>query len=597
MRVVKPSGDFLVPVISSGHEAHAKVSELAKAAGLAQLVTDGAGSISMLGGFNELAANSLCIIGDSISAQMHDVPTSFGADNKTILAITVSGDQIIVETTAAHGYAENANVRLAGIASAHPLSNRRFDIGIIDATKFYLKNVKPSDFTGSVTGSAGSVSLDAAFSNYSFHSVANFLLGHAFHPIYNRAIAGRVSAQVLADLKKDCLDFRTRWVECMIGLNDYSTGIAAATTIANLQSIYSQCLANGSRVIAFTVTPQTTMTAGGNGNLMAVNKWIRDFCEATPGMVLIDAHSVLLDPTSADGVARAGLTYDTTHPDSDGAWWIGKLMADTLRPFVKPEPRPIWGNQTLTNNALTNGKCTGTTGTTGAGVTGSVATSWTVGSRSSANVTATARKQQGVAKQWVASTAYAVGDVAIPPIETGFYYVCTTAGTSGASAPTFGTTRWGTTADNTVTWTAIPQTTDGYNTEWQFIDVSASAGTTEYIQFSQTITLPTNATLAVGDIVRAQARLRFIDSSWKNFHLRLRAINGSAATIANAWDMGKQSFRDADKLIDTAFDGLLVTPDWAIPSGTVTMQFIVEIGLAAGQRVRALVTDCAVMKV
>lgn len=564
---------------------------------LAHIVTTDAGSSSVLGGFNEIAANSLCIIGDSISAQMHDVPTSFGANSVSIASIVASGDQIIVETTGAHGYSDGANVRLAGIATAHPLSNRRFDIGIIDSTHFYLKGVKPSDYSSSIAGSAGTATLDAAYSNYSLHAVANFLLCHAFAPIYNNAIAGRVSSQVLANLQAECLDLRTRWVSVMVGLNDYATGVPSATTIDNLRSIYTQCLANGSRIIAFTVTPQTTMTTGGNGNLMAVNKWIRDFCEATPGMLLVDAHGVMLDPSSADGVARAGITYDSTHPDSDGAWWIGKLLADTVRPYVKPEPRPIWGNQTLTNNALANGKCTGTGGTAGTGVSGTVAASWSVGQRSSANVTATVRKQQGMAKQWLASTAYSVGDVVMPVPDTGYHYVCTTAGTSGASAPSFGTTRWGTFADNTVTWTTIPQVTNGINTEWQFIDVTASAGTTEYIQMYQTLTLPTNATLAVGALVRAQARLRFIDSSWKNFHLRLRAINGSAATIGNAWDMGKQSFRDADKLIDTGFDGLLMTPDWVIPAGTVTMQYIIEIGVASGQRVRAMVTDAAVMQV
>jgi hypothetical protein len=43
MRTVKPSGDFLVKVVADGHEAHAKVSDFAKGAGLAQLATDAAG--------------------------------------------------------------------------------------------------------------------------------------------------------------------------------------------------------------------------------------------------------------------------------------------------------------------------------------------------------------------------------------------------------------------------------------------------------------------------------------------------------------------------------------------------------------------------
>jgi hypothetical protein len=56
---------------------------------------------------------------------------------------------------------------------------------------------------------------------------------------------------------------------------------------------------------------------------------------------------------------------------------------------------------------------------------------------------------------WVASTAYALGDVRVPTagLENGFRYECTTAGTSGASAPTWSTVEGGTTTDNTVTWT------------------------------------------------------------------------------------------------------------------------------------------------
>ena len=49
MRTVKPSGDFLVNVVTGGHEATSKVSDVASAAGLAQLVTDAAGNVVGLG--------------------------------------------------------------------------------------------------------------------------------------------------------------------------------------------------------------------------------------------------------------------------------------------------------------------------------------------------------------------------------------------------------------------------------------------------------------------------------------------------------------------------------------------------------------------
>jgi parallel beta-helix repeat protein len=62
---------------------------------------------------------------------------------------------------------------------------------------------------------------------------------------------------------------------------------------------------------------------------------------------------------------------------------------------------------------------------------------------------------------WSANTAYALGAKVFPTVDrnwnngTGMkVHVCTTAGTSGGSEPTWTTTATSTTADNTVTWTA-----------------------------------------------------------------------------------------------------------------------------------------------
>lgn len=54
---------------------------------------------------------------------------------------------------------------------------------------------------------------------------------------------------------------------------------------------------------------------------------------------------------------------------------------------------------------------------------------------------------------WAASTAYSLGDAVRPATRDGRTYECTTAGTSGASEPSFDTTVDNTTADNTATWT------------------------------------------------------------------------------------------------------------------------------------------------
>jgi hypothetical protein len=53
------------------------------------------------------------------------------------------------------------------------------------------------------------------------------------------------------------------------------------------------------------------------------------------------------------------------------------------------------------------------------------------------------------------STAYTTVMLRKPPTPTGFWYRCSTAGTSAATAPTYGTTDGGTTTDGTSVWTAF----------------------------------------------------------------------------------------------------------------------------------------------
>ena len=56
---------------------------------------------------------------------------------------------------------------------------------------------------------------------------------------------------------------------------------------------------------------------------------------------------------------------------------------------------------------------------------------------------------------WAASTAYSVGDYVIPTTPNGYFYVCTVAGTSDTSEPTWPATIDDTVVDNTVTWKCV----------------------------------------------------------------------------------------------------------------------------------------------
>ena len=66
------------------------------------------------------------------------------------------------------------------------------------------------------------------------------------------------------------------------------------------------------------------------------------------------------------------------------------------------------------------------------------------------------------ATTWAATTDYIIGDIIKALIPNKYYYECTTAGTSGDTEPTWGTTEGETTEDGTVFWTCRVDPADKY---------------------------------------------------------------------------------------------------------------------------------------
>jgi hypothetical protein len=66
-------------------------------------------------------------------------------------------------------------------------------------------------------------------------------------------------------------------------------------------------------------------------------------------------------------------------------------------------------------------------------------------------------------KRWTASTAWVVGDVVAPTTLNGYFYRCSSAGTGGASEPTWGTTVGGNTTDSGATFVCVAQGDEDYS--------------------------------------------------------------------------------------------------------------------------------------
>ena len=70
----------------------------------------------------------------------------------------------------------------------------------------------------------------------------------------------------------------------------------------------------------------------------------------------------------------------------------------------------------------------------------------------------------------IRSTAVSTGDTVIPATANGRLYRCTTAGTTGASEPTWSTTAGGTTSDGSAVWTEMTPDLENFNSSFGVIN-------------------------------------------------------------------------------------------------------------------------------
>lgn len=86
-------------------------------------------------------------------------------------------------------------------------------------------------------------------------------------------------------------------------------------------------------------------------NRARLNAWHAKFA-AEEGIPLVDVYSAL---AGATGLWRNGLTYDGTHPSPEGNAVIGKTVAETIQPLVKPAPPVVTASGEDPLNMVTDG--------------------------------------------------------------------------------------------------------------------------------------------------------------------------------------------------------------------------------------------------
>jgi len=255
-------------------------------------------------------------------------------------------------------------------------------------------------------------SIASAFYNTSGHSVAWSDLGFvswaqalSSHRLQVRnpaaATGGTTTTDWVSstyDVEKTVIPYSPGWCIVCLGINDISSDVPVATTIANFKIIFGKLLAAGIKVIANTITPYgAAYTIIGdaitlkNPRMNQVNQWMAQYASVTTGFYLVDAYSIIVDPTSTSGYSVAANQRDGLHPSQQGARAIGAAVASVINKYAVDTQYHTSGYSdgfdysASAFNRMSNSLFQGAGGTTspGAGTTitaTQIATSWTVAS-------------------------------------------------------------------------------------------------------------------------------------------------------------------------------------------------------------------------
>ena len=150
---------------------------------------------------------------------------------------------------------------------------------------------------------------------------------HGEWRVLNRGVNGERSDEIERRFGRDVVENSPQVVVIIAGVNDVYQGRDAAEVIGRLRSMYDLASAAGIRVVAGTIVPYNTATAGQNTQMHAVNAWIVAEARRDLNLVAVDTRGAV---AAADNPDRLAGSPDGLHPDIDGY----RRMAEVLEPAI-----------------------------------------------------------------------------------------------------------------------------------------------------------------------------------------------------------------------------------------------------------------------
>jgi lysophospholipase L1-like esterase len=144
-------------------------------------------------------------------------------------------------------------------------------------------------------------------------------------PYLNRGIGGQTTPQMLVRFRQDVIELKPKVVVILAGTNDIA-GNTGAMRLEDIEADYASLAelarANQVAVVFSSVLPVHNYTPKSQDffaqrspeKILALNRWLRDYCAAN-GLVYLDYFSAMVDDK---GLLKRDLAADGLHPNAAG---------------------------------------------------------------------------------------------------------------------------------------------------------------------------------------------------------------------------------------------------------------------------------------
>lgn len=162
----------------------------------------------------------------------------------------------------------------------------------------------------------------------------------------NRGIGGQTTSQMLVRFRQDVIDLQPKVLVILAGTNDIAgnTGPISNEDIeANLSSMAELAKVHGIRMIFSSILPVNNYTPKSldffaqrpTGRILALNKWIKEYCTANH-LIYLDYFDSMVDDK---GLLKRDLAEDGLHPNKAGFAIMAPMAEKAIEQAFKP-PTP-----------------------------------------------------------------------------------------------------------------------------------------------------------------------------------------------------------------------------------------------------------------